>query len=101
MGFRVMTDDSRSYDLLARLDERTKAIQSEISHLRTEVKEKVERIESSITTMKREVDDVLETVEKDYVRKETFVPIQKIVYGVVGLILTAVFAAIIGMVIIK
>lgn len=50
---------------------------------------------------KEEIKDIKNTVDKNLVTKNEFAPVQKIVYGLVSLILVAVITAIIGLVIIK
>lgn len=56
--------------------------------------EKVERIEIDIAEIK-------ETIKKDYVSQGEFRPVKNIVYGLVGIILTAVIGAIISLVVRK
>ena len=62
--------------LLARIDERTQALQ-------------------------REVHAIAEHLKEDYVTAAEFVPIKKIVYGLVGLVLTAVTLAVLGLLFLK
>lgn len=100
-----MTDEHDSKTLLARVDERTKAIQIDIIHLREEIKDKTDRLEDMIKTYKVENDATQKlnkkSVDDQYVSKETFIPVQRIVYGVVAIILTSVFGALLGIVILK
>lgn len=46
----------------------------------------------------KSVDMLGEKIDHNYVTKETFAPVQKIVYGVVGLILVSVIGAVIALV---
>lgn len=39
------------------------------------------------------IDEINDSLEKAYVTKSEFTPVQKIVYGIVGIILTGVFGA--------
>lgn len=75
-----------SLELLGRLDERTKAIQLDITNIRVEIRDHKESIQG---------------LDKKFVRNESFQPVQRIVYGVVGLIMTAVLVAILGLIILK
>lgn len=75
-----------SLELLGRLDERTKAIQLDITNIRLEIRDHKESIQG---------------LDKKFVRNESFQPVQRIVYGVVGLIMTAVLVAILGLIILK
>jgi len=68
--------DQNDRVLLARIDERTQALQ-------------------------REVHAIAEHLKEDYVTAAEFVPIKKIVYGLVGLVLTAVTLAVLGLLFLK
>ena len=54
-----------------------------------------------IRYIKEDVTEIKLKLEKDYVTREEFEPIKKVVYGLIGLILVAVVSAIIGLVIIS
>ncbi len=62
--------------MLARIDERTTAILSRLDHI------------------DRRLDE-------DFVTSEEFAPVKKVVYGLVGLILTAVAGGLVGLVVLK
>lgn len=51
--------------------------------------------------IKRDVEKLFELIDNRFVTKDEFAPVQKLVYGLVALILIAVFGALIGLVIIK
>jgi len=87
--------------LLSRLDERTKSIQTEIINVKTDIKEKTDKLEEMIKANKDDLVDWVDTLDKNYVRKETFTPVQKIVYGLVGLVLSGVALAVISLVVVK
>lgn len=91
----------KNFELLARLDERTKAIQSDILTIRLDLKEKTLKLEEMIDSSKDEYESVIDSLEKNYVRKETFSPVQRLVYGVVGLILSGVVVALLGLFVVK
>jgi len=52
-----------------------------------------------ITYIKGEVTDIKNKLEESYVTKDEFDPIKKVVYGLVGLILTGVVGALLALVI--
>lgn len=56
-------------------------------------------ISNDISYIKRDVSDIKKTVQNGYVTKDQFEPIQRIVYGLVGLILVAVVGAVISLVV--
>ena len=62
-------------------------------------------IANDITYIKKEVSVISEKLEQDYVTRvefnSKFDPIQKIIYGLVGLILTAVVGALVSLVVLK
>lgn len=70
-------------DLLARVDERTKAIQTDVSLVRESVKDISHGTESKF----RELED---KIEEEFVKIVEFDPIKKLVYGFVGFILLAI-----------
>lgn len=72
-------DNASLAELLARIDERTKGIKE------------------TVDSFQKKLDEVPE----NYVSLEAFRPVQRIVYGAVGLILLAVFGALLALVIIK
>lgn len=97
--------------LLIRLDERTKLIQDDLLRLKVELKDnRIEtrevnaKLEQLVTKAKSELDDFSDaikaemetykdTINNSFVRKEIFNPIQLIIYGMVGLILSGVLTA--------
>ena len=62
-------------------------------------------IQQDLEYIKKDVGTIKQTLSKDYItRKEfelAFSPIQRIVYGIVGLILTGVVGALISLVVMK
>lgn len=48
--------------------------------------------------IKKAIDDLAQKVDNGYVTKEQFAPIQKLVYGLVGLILVSVIVALLSLV---
>lgn len=61
----------------------------------------IEYIKSELTEVKGEVKEVKESLEAKYVTQTEFDPVKKIVYGIVGLILTAVVGALVSLVVMK
>jgi len=85
--------------LLARLDERTKAIQDSLNTIRDDFKtqsdltlkkidEIEDKLESRIKDVKIEMSDKFDAHEKAFVTHEQFKPVQRIIYSMIGLILT-------------
>lgn len=95
----------RMIDYFARIDERTKNIVSEISELKIEFKSHNEemrrKLEQYRNDTKQELKDFEELIDDRYVRKERFTVVEKLVFGLVGLILIAVMSAVLGTVILK
>jgi len=56
-------------------------------------------IANDIRYIKRSINEIKKNMDDDYVQKSEFEPIQKIVYAMVGLVLTAVVTAVITLVI--
>jgi len=57
------------------------------------------RIEENIKQMQKDIAEIKKQLENDYVHKHTFEPVQKIVYGVVGIIVMTVFTALVALVV--
>lgn len=74
-------------------DEQEQYQQQGYSKAEVEILLKLERLESEVRLLR-------ETEEK-YVRREEFDPVQKLVYGMVGLILVAFLGAVIALVVTK
>lgn len=58
-----------------------------------------ESIETDIKYIRRDLDKIIEKLDRNYVTKAEFAPVQKIVYGMVALILTGVVVALLALVI--
>jgi len=56
-------------------------------------------IQNDLTYIKEKMNTIDTKVSNNYVSKEEFEPIKKIVYGVVGLILVAVVGALVALVV--
>lgn len=76
-----MVDRDEFYQLITRVDERTAAIKEKVDSL----KQKIESLESELSST--------------YVTQDQFAPVKSIVYGLVGIILTAVTTAIVYLVV--
>lgn len=97
-------------NILARVDERTKSIQNEIGHLREEIKQSVATLSVDIkdtenrqTSKNNDIEkqfvEIRLDLDKNYIKKGQFNPVQYVVYGLVGLILTSVVTAFIATII--
>lgn len=58
-------------------------------------------IQKDIEYIKRDVSEIKQKLDKDYVTKEEFDPVRKVVYGLISVILLAVVGALVGLVVIK
>lgn len=56
-------------------------------------------IKKDVEYIRKDVVDIKNAMASDYITRLEFDPIKKIVYGLVGLILTAVMGALVGLVI--
>lgn len=61
----------------------------------------IDVIANDISYIKRDVIEIKTRMENNYVTREEFEPIKKIVYGLVSLILVTVVVAVLALVIIK
>lgn len=89
-------DDLKTAQLLARVDERTRAIQNDIEHLRDDIKIQNNLIRKQVEEIEIRINVMEKYIEEKYVKKDEFRWVQRIVYGMVGLILFVVFSAIIS-----
>jgi thiosulfate reductase cytochrome b subunit len=55
-------------------------------------------LETDIKYIRRDLDKIMDRLDNNFVKREEFVPVQRLVYGVVGLILTSVIVALIALV---
>lgn len=62
---------------------------------------KMALIAQDVKFIRGEITDIKKKLETNFVTKDEFDPIRNVVYGLVGLVLTSVFVAVIGLVIIK
>ena len=60
---------------------------------------KVDNIQTDMGAVKSDIKDIKTSMEADYVSRLEFQPVQKIVYGMVSLILVAVIGALVTLVI--
>jgi hypothetical protein len=105
-------NDTVTDAVVARIDERTKSIQTELVQIRIDLKENLDvvvdkirdvekRQEEEIGEVKKNHAELVKKVDSELVRKEDFSLIQKIVYGFVGLIVVSVMGALIATVIVQ
>lgn len=110
MSLNEISESSES--TVARIDERTKSIQTELVRIADDiktnndaildrVKETEKRHSDQISDALEKHDDLARKVETEYVKVTDFALIQKIVYGFVGIIVMSVVAAVLATVIIQ
>lgn len=61
--------------------------------------EKHENLNVKLDYIQRDIKDIKDSLKSDYVKKDEFLPVKNIVYGMVGMILVAVVGALITLVI--
>ena len=88
-------------DMISRLDERMKFVQESLIRIGNDINAERNATDVKIDNSNEKIDHLKKWTEDNFVKKETFSPIQKIVYGVVTLIMTGVFGAILGLVLIR
>lgn len=95
-------NNNQDRELLGRLDERTKAIQASIEKMNFDIRLQIDHLSKKIDDSEDRLERKIENIEKDlldnYVNQQQFSPIQKIVYGVVGLILLTVAGSVLALV---
>ncbi len=79
-------EQNQNYDRMRRLEDRVGSIEMDLSN--------------QLTRLNGQIENLLELAKK-YVIEERFKPVQVIVYGIVGMIMTSVLAAIVARVLIK
>lgn len=99
--------------LLARIDERTKSMQTDLTSLKLEFntkldntnkenREKYTELSSKITELSEHINDNFfrksDIDKNEFVKKSEFIPIRNLNYGLVGIILSGVLAAILKLV---
>lgn len=106
-----MSETEKINEILARLDERTKSINDNMKSLQESIsifKHELKTMNDSLTGKIEKVEDDLSIkieklenkIESGYVKTEKFNPIERIVYGIIGLILVAVCTGLMSLVII-
>lgn len=56
---------------------------------------------NKITNVERRVENIEKKIESEYVTQDQFAPVKNVVFGMVGIILTAVIGGLVGLIVIK
>ena len=56
-------------------------------------------VSADLKYIRRDLDKIMDKLDKNYVTKAEFAPVQKIVYGMVGILATSVLIALLALVI--
>lgn len=86
---------------MAKLDSQMDTADKEISNLERAFERQdifAKTIQKELSETRDTLKNLVETIDKKYVNKDEFGPIQKVVYGVSGLLLTAIIGAVMSMV---
>ena len=89
-----MTPTDKDIASLETLDTKVQLLYQEMEHMNREMGEFKERTQKDMTEVKKKLDE-------KFVSQVEFKPVKQLVYGLVGLVLTAVFAGLIGLVVIQ
>ena len=79
-------------------DELTRAVTTLTVRIPEDLAGSMARLETTANNTSREVREIREALHDDFVTRTEFEPVKRLVYGTVGLILTAVVLALIGLV---
>ncbi len=101
--------DRDDKDTLIRLDERTVSIQSSLVELKgfiqkanenftTELKVVRSEMENKLGRYDETIDNLRKEFSENFVRKDSFTPVQRIVYGIVAICATSVVGAVLSLV---
>lgn len=118
-----MADKTLARETLARVDERTRSIQNEVIHLRDDFKLALKTLADTIKDNEaknsslyrdmeenyKDLDNKVESMqkefyselEKNYVRRDVFEPIKKVVYGLISVVLIGVVTALLSLVVLR
>lgn len=86
-------------EMLARVDERTHTILNDFKEMRIDLKNHITVFDKSLEDHVNKLENFKKEIENSYVKKETFSPIQKLVYSFVGLVLVAFASVLISQII--
>jgi len=105
-AIRAVTDKADGLAKDLHRDELAQAtLTADMQHLMDRIPEHlgadIARLSGKIDTAVRDLDDLKRMLRADFVTRSELEPIRRLVYGVVGLILTAVIGGLLGLVIQK
>lgn len=73
-----------------RIDERSTILLDNMESVKEDNRTRTELVDMQLNSIRNEIGILRTSIKNDYISKIEFNPIQKIVYGLVGLILTAI-----------
>lgn len=85
-----MPNSKETCDLIARVDERTLAIQDDLKNIRETMRDTTSSLNDHINSTERHLDGKFRDLETDFVKREEFDPIKKLVYGFAGFLLLSI-----------
>lgn len=88
-------------ELLVKVATQLEGMTQVVNETRQSVKELSDETRRSVRELDTKIDAVGQQLKKDFITKEEFEPIRRIVYGLVALMLTAVIMALLAQVIIN
>lgn len=88
-------------ELLVKVATQLEGMTQVINETRQSVKELSDETRRSVKELDSKMDAMGQQLKKDFITKEEFEPIRRIVYGLVGLMLTGVILALLAQVIIQ
>lgn len=93
-----MTDNKDEMNIYARLDERTKILMEHLAEYKRSISDEIKKIEKNLLTRIDNHEDATSEKFKSVVEKSEFEPVRTVTYGIVGVILLAVGAAILKLI---
>ncbi len=88
-------------ELLVKVATQLEGMTQVVNETRQSVKELSDETRRSVKELDTKIDAVGQQLKKDFITKEEFEPIRRIVYGLVALMLTGVIMALLAQVIIQ
>lgn len=101
MMFDIIMTDLDDRELLIKVATQLEGVERMLSETRGSIKELSEETRRSVKELDYKIDVMGQTLKKEFITKEEFEPIRRIVYGLVGLALTSIVLALLAQIIIN
>lgn len=97
-------EEKQSQKLTSRLEREFEHFSGRFDHhleIYRENGKEMARLGTEVANMRSDIKEIAQSIKSSYVTKTEFKPIKTVVYGIIGLILTGFFSALISIVIMK